>query len=146
MVIMKKLLLLCIAWFCLWGQIALAERYSVSVPKANIRSGPGKKYDWVWQVGKYYPIEVKKKQGSWYFFQDFEGDEGWIHKSLLNKAKTIITKKNKCNVRTGPGTKHDIAFTVGTGIPFKVIKKKGNWYHVAHADGDSGWIHKSLVW
>ena len=143
---MKKFLFIFIILFGLWGQIAQAERYSVSVPKANIRSGPGTKYDWIWQVGKYYPIEVKKKSGPWYFFRDFEDDEGWVHKSLLHKVHTVITKKNKCNVRSGPGTKNNIAFTVGEGIPFKVIKKKGNWFHVEHADGDKGWIHKSLVW
>ena len=143
---MKKLLFIVIACLFSWSQLALAERYSVSVPKANIRSGPGKKYDWIWQVGKYYPIDVKNKSGPWYYFRDFEGDEGWIHKSLLKKTHTIITTKDKCNIRSGPGTKNKVAFTVGAGIPFKVIKKKGNWYHVEHADGDTGWIHKSLVW
>jgi SH3-like domain-containing protein len=125
---------------------ALGERYAVSASKANIRSGPGTKYDWVWQVGKYYPIEVENKKGNWYYFKDFEGDAGWIHKSLIEKIPTVITDKDKCNVRKGPSTKYDIAFTVGQGIPFRVIEKKGNWIHVEHADGDKGWIHKSLVW
>lgn len=124
----------------------LAERYAVSASKANIRSGPGTKYDWVWQVGKYYPIEVEEKKGNWYYFKDFEGDTGWIHKSLIDKIPTVITDKDNCNIRNGPGTKYDIAFTVGPGIPFRIVEKEGNWIHVEHADGDKGWIHKSLVW
>jgi len=27
-----------------------------------------------------------------------------------------------------------------------VLTRKGNWIQVRHADGDKGWIHKSLVW
>ncbi len=125
---------------------ALAQRYSVTASKANIRSGPGTKYEWIWQVGKYYPLDVRKKKGNWYYFKDFEGDTGWIHNSLVGNLPTVITDKDKCNVRKGPSIKTDIVFTVGLGIPFRVIKKKGNWIHVEHADGDTGWIHKSLVW
>ena len=143
---MKRYLISTLCFLVLSSATALAERYSVSVPKANIRSGPGTKYDWVWQAGKFYPIEVKKKKGNWYYFQDFEGDAGWVHNSLIDKTPAVITAKEKCNIRTGPGTKNQIAFTVGPGISFRVLKKKGNWIHVEHADGDRGWIHKSLIW
>ena len=143
---MKRYLVFITILICMWGVIAQAERYSVSAPKVNIRSGPGTKYDWIWQVGKYYPIDVLKKSDPWYFFRDFEGDEGWIHKSLIGKIPTVITKKKTCNIRSGPGTKNSIEFEVEEGISFKVIERKGNWIHVEHADGDKGWIHKSLVW
>ncbi|MBW1992954.1 MAG: SH3 domain-containing protein [Deltaproteobacteria bacterium] len=142
----KRWLCFLVVFICLGYHLAHGERYAVSVPKANVRSGPGKQYDWIWQVEKYYPVQVLKKSGSWYLFRDFEGDEGWIHKSLLRKMSTVITRKKKCNSRAGPGTKYPIEFTVGEGIPFKVIERKGNWFHIEHADGDKGWIHKSLVW
>jgi SH3-like domain-containing protein len=79
-------------------------------------------------------------------FQDFEGDRGWIHDSLLDDVKAVVVKNNKCNVRSGPGTDKTIRFTVDKGVPFKVLEKKGKWIHVMHADGDQGWIHQSLVW
>ena len=143
---MKRYLISTLCFLLLTPATALAERYAVSAPRANIRSGPDTKHDWVWQVGKFYPIEVKKKEGNWYYFQDSEGDTGWIHNSLIDKTPTVITAKETCNIRTGPGTKNQIAFTVGPGISFQILEKKGNWIHVAHADGDKGWIHKSLVW
>lgn len=125
---------------------ALAERLAVMVPVANIRSGPGTAYDILWNVEKYYPLFIEKKSGPWYHFHDFEGDKGWIHKSLVKKLQTVITIKAKCNVRSGPGTRFTILFSVESGIPFKVLKRKGNWFHVEHADGDRGWMHKSLTW
>ena len=125
---------------------AAAERLSVSAQIANIRSGPATTFDILWQVQKHYPILVIKKSGPWVNFKDFEGDKGWIHKSLLKKTPTIITIKEKCNVRSGPGTKNGVLFTVEKGIPFRRIKNEGNWIHIEHADGDRGWIYNTLVW
>lgn len=128
------------------GSVAAAERLTVAVNVANIRGGPGTKYDILWKIGKYHPLLVFEKSGFWYHFRDFEGDEGWIHKSLIDKTPAIITNEDKCIIRSGPGTNFKILFTVEKGIPFKVIGRKGDWIHIRHADGDQGWIHKSLVW
>ena len=125
---------------------AFAERLSVASSIVNIRSGPGTRYDVLWRVAKYHPILVLKKTGNWYHFRDFEGDKGWLHNSLVRNIPTVITNKEKCNVRSGPGTKFNILFTTEKGVPFKTLKRKGNWIHVQHADGDKGWLHKSLVW
>jgi len=132
--------------FILFSNVALAERLSVSVSVANVHSGPGKNYDILWKVEKYHPLFILEKSDSWYHFRDFEGDEGWIYKSLLRKIPSIITNRERCNVRAGPGTGYKILFSVEKGVPFKIIKRKGNWIHIEHADGDKGWIHKSLVW
>ena len=130
----------------IFSSIAIAERLTATSSIVNIRSGPGTKYDILWKVGKYHPILVLKKSGNWYRFRDFEGDKGWIHKSLVRKIPSVITNKENCNVRSGPGTKYKILFATEKGVPFKTLKRKGNWIHVQHADGDKGWIHKSLVW
>ena len=125
---------------------AHAERLAVSSSVANVRSGPGTKYDVVWKIGKYHPIFVIHKVDSWYQFKDFEGDKGWVHKSLVGKIDTVITKGDISNIRAGPGTKYKVVFKVEKGIPFKVIAREGHWIHIQHADGDEGWIHASLVW
>jgi SH3-like domain-containing protein len=125
---------------------ALAERLSVNAAIANVRSGPDTADPVIWQVEKYHPLKVIKKQGKWCLFQDFEGDRGWIHDSLLADVEAVIVKNNKCNVRSGPGTDKAIRFTVDKGVPFKVLERNGKWLHVMHADGDQGWIHQSLIW
>jgi SH3-like domain-containing protein len=122
------------------------ERLAVSVSIANIRSGPGTNYDTLWQVYKYYPIKVIKKSGSWILFVDFEGDKGWVKNTLVHKIPSVITIKEDCNIRSGPGTKYSIVFKTERGVAFKVIKEKGSWIYVQHADGDKGWIYKPLVW
>ncbi len=139
-------LAIAIALVMVCSSVAWGERLSVFTPFANIRSGPAKSFDILWKVEKYHPLLVFEKSGNWFHFRDFEGDQGWIHRSLLGKTPTVITKSEKCNIREGPGTSFNILFTVGKGIPFKTIKRKGNCIRIRHADGDKGWIHKSLVW
>ena len=125
---------------------ALAERLSITAPVANIRSGPESKSEILWKVEKYHPIFVIKKSDSWYYFRDFEDDRGWIHKSLVSSVPSVITKKDLCNIRSGPSTKDKVLLSVEKGIPFKVLEKKGRWLHVEHTDGDRGWIFDALVW
>ena len=139
------ILTLTIGW-SLIGGTALAERLTVAADIANIRSGPGKNYEILWKVEKYHPLLVLKKEGQWYQFRDFEGDMGWIHASLLAGTPTVITKSEKCNIRSGPGTQFKVFFAVEQGIPFRVLDRKGKWIQIQHADGDQGWIHESLVW
>lgn len=135
-----------LAFWVVFTQSALAERLAITATIANIRSGPGSTYDILWNVQQYYPFEVIKKKGAWYQFRDFEGDTGWVHDSLTGKIPCVITTKPQANVRKGPGTTYEILFSVGSGVPFKVLEQKGNWFHILHADGDKGWIHVSLVW
>jgi uncharacterized protein YgiM (DUF1202 family) len=142
----KTIYLMITAFILLFATLVQAEHLAVSANIANIRSGPGTKHDVLWQVEKYYPIEPIEKKGKWYHFRDFENDEGWVHESLIQKMDAVISKKEKCNVRSGPGAKYDVVFTVEKGIPFKVLKRKGNWINIEHADGDKGWIYKTLVW
>ena len=122
------------------------ERLAVISKIANVRSGPGTSYDILWQVEKYYPLIVFTKKEGWYHFKDFEGDEAWIHNSLVKKINSVISLKDNCNVRSGPGTDANIAFTVEKGVPFKVLETRSEWLNVEHADGDCGWIFKSLLW
>ncbi|UCH20530.1 MAG: SH3 domain-containing protein [Deltaproteobacteria bacterium] len=129
-----------------YSSTLFAQRLTVTADIANIRSGPGQKYDVLWQVEKYHPIWVIDKTGRWLHFRDFEGDEGWIHASLVSEIPSVITKSEKCNVRSGPGTGYKILFAVEKGIPFRVLQQKNNWVYVRHADGDKGWVHNSLLW
>jgi SH3-like domain-containing protein len=145
-IIMKRLAILIVLLFFTGAGAAAEQRLAVTASTANIRSGPGTQYDVLWQVEKYYPILVIDKSDPWYQFKDFENDTGWVHKSLVGDVETIITMKDLCNIRSGPGTGEKILFTVNKGIPFKVLEHKAHWLHIEHGDGDQGWIHDSLVW
>ena len=128
------------------AMVQAQERMAIQSNVANIRSGPGTDEAVIWQAEQYYPVIILEKKGEWRRFQDFEGDQGWVHVSLLSTIKTVVTKADNCNIRKGPGTQYDVAFRVSKGIPFKVLETKGSWLKIEHADGDIGWIAKSLIW
>ncbi|MBC8440533.1 MAG: SH3 domain-containing protein [Deltaproteobacteria bacterium] len=128
------------------GVVFAQERLSLTAGIANIRSGPGTEYDVLWQVEQYHPFIIIEKKEDWYKIKDFENDVAWLNKSLLGKIEGVITIKDKCNIRSKPGTKSQVLFTVEKGVPFKVLERKENWIKIEHADGDVGWIYKTLVW
>ncbi len=143
---LKYILSAIVAMMIIQGTAMAGERMVVKAGIANLRSGPGTKYEVLWQVEKYHPLLIVKKKGNWYNIKDFEGDMAWVHKSLLGNISGVITIKAKCNVRSQPDTKSKILFTVERGVPFKVIKRKDQWIKIEHADGEIGWIYKTLVW
>lgn len=142
-----KSLVICLGCLILSGSLAFAqERVSVTANIANMRSGPSTKSDQLWQVEKYHPLIVIEKKGKWYKVKDFEGDTAWVHNSLLGKVSSVITVKEKCNVRSKASIKGKKLFTTERGVPFKVLDRKNGWIKVQHKDGDVGWISKKLVW
>ncbi|MFP4349028.1 MAG: SH3 domain-containing protein [Thermodesulfobacteriota bacterium] len=128
------------------GSASAAERMSVQVKLANIRSGPSTDYSILWKVEKFYPLKVVEKSGKWYKFTDFEGDKGWIYAPLVDSTDTVVVSRENCNVRSGPSTDTEVKFTADKGVPFKVLERKGKWLHIQHSDGEDGWIYESLVW
>lgn len=142
----KACFIIAVLLFFALDSAALPKWLAMSVSIGNVRLGPGKKYDMIWQAEKYYPFKVLEKKGVWYRVRDFEGDEGWVNKKIVADIPTVITIKDKCNVRDGPGTRFDKLGVVDKGIPFKVLKREGPWINVKHEDGDVGWIYETLVW
>ena len=66
---------------------------------------------------------------------------------LLNAEETFLSlKKNKTNVRYGPGLDYPIKYIYRkVNLPVKQIDKKENWRRVIFLDNNSGWIHWSQL-
>lgn len=126
--------------------VAAADRVSVDVPVANVRSGPGTGNQALWKVEKFHPLEVIQRSGQWIEFRDYEGDRAWIYAPLVSETDAVIVRRENCNVRSGPGTDNPVQFVAERGVPFRAQERNGNWIRIQHADGDEGWIHESLVW
>lgn len=121
----------------------------ISADKLNVRRGPGTSYKVVFRIAQSYPLRVLDRvaaDGSnWLMVLDYEGDRGWISGKLVTRSSQVITRLEKCNVRTGPGTENPIAFTTERGVLLKVISERSGWLKVRHADGDEGWISAKIV-
>ena len=66
--------------------------------------------------------------------------------SLGAEEKFLSLKKNKTNVRYGPGLDYPIKYIYRkVNLPVKQIDKKENWRRVIFLDNNSGWIHWSQL-
>ena len=66
----------------------------------------------------------------------------------ISSAEDIFLslKKNKVNVRQGPGFESPIKFFYKKiNLPIKQIDKKGNWRRIIDLKNNSGWIHRSQL-
>lgn len=61
------------------------------------------------------------------------------------QSKMISVNGDKVNMRKGPGVKYEVLWEYGNGFPLKVVSKKGSWVRVKDFEGDTGWIHDSLL-
>ncbi|MDB3949247.1 SH3 domain-containing protein [Candidatus Pelagibacter sp.] len=66
---------------------------------------------------------------------------------ILNaEEKFLSLKKNKTNIRYGPGLDYPIKYIYRkVNLPVKQIDKKENWRRVVFLDNNSGWIHWSQL-
>ena len=66
--------------------------------------------------------------------------------SINAENKFLSLKKNKTNVRYGPGLDHPIKYIYRkVNLPVRQIDKKENWRRVIFLDNNSGWIHWSQL-
>ncbi len=121
----------------------------VSADTANLRRGPGTKYEKTWQVFKYMPLEKVAEKGGWYKVKDVDGDIHWIYGKLVtSKYKCAVVKAKRANIRTGPGKRYRKT-SISPAIKydsFKVLKSGRKWVKVVDEFGEKGWIYKKLLW
>ena len=84
---------------------------------------------------------MKKKIAIWFLCLLVLGGQ------FLNaEEKFLSLKKNKTNVRYGPGLDYPIKYIYRKiNLPVKQIDKKENWRRVIFLDNNSGWIHWSQL-
>ena len=146
---MKKGTIITFVLFSIIILVNYSHALCIQVAEANLRSGPGTKYEKTWEVFKYMPFNKISQKGSWYKVKDVDGDVHWVYKKLVtSKFKCAVVKVDKANVRSGPGTKYSTnALSPALKYDsFKVISTKPSWVKVVDEFGDTGWLSRKLVW
>jgi len=123
----------------------------VSASTANLRSGPGKGYEIVWEVYRYMPLQKVgvSPSGNWYSVKDVDGDIEWIHKSLVSSgARCAVVKSETANIRTGPGLSFPPKFKEPAVKyeSFRIVDVKNNWLKLEDEHKNVGWVYRNLLW
>ena len=142
--------LLTVAALCLaaLGNTAAHAQTMVSVKGStlNMREGPGTHTAVLWELKQGYPLQITQRKGSWVRVRDFEGDTGWVARSLTGNTPHHVVKSKVANLRSGPGTQHRIVGRLEYGELLRTREKRADWVRVERSEGVSGWIAKRLLW
>lgn len=66
--------------------------------------------------------------------------------SGLPLPRFATTRSEPINVRVGPGTKYEVAWTyLKSGIPVEIVQEFDTWRKIRDVDGTEGWIHQNLL-
>lgn len=66
--------------------------------------------------------------------------------SGLPIPRFVSIRNAPTNVRVGPGTQYDIAFTfLRAGLPVEITAEFDTWRRIRDVEGDEGWVHQNLV-
>ncbi|ADH85146.1 SH3 domain-containing protein [Desulfurivibrio alkaliphilus] len=60
-------------------------------------------------------------------------------------ADYVSVQRDKINIRSGPGTDHEILWEVFRDFPLKVISRQGEWAQIEDFEKDRGWVYTPLV-
>lgn len=125
-----------------WAQTMV----SVSGSTVNMRERPSLDAPVLWELQRGYPLEVTERRGNWLAVKDFEGDTGWVARSLTGDEPHHIVKGNTLNLRSGPGTDRSVVAELQRGELLKTLEKRRDWVRVERANGETGWVSRRLVW
>ena len=120
---------------------------SIKTGEAYLRAGPSKNYPikWVYK-NKGEPLEVVADFENWKKVQDFSGDSGWIHSSVVSKSRSGVVKA-QAPVVLHKSASNDARkiLKLEPGVRFRIIKCQSNWCQIK-VGKLSGWVRSSQIW
>jgi SH3-like domain-containing protein len=126
--------------------LPLPRFVSLAADRVNVRFGPGKQYpvNWVF-ARKGLPVEITAEFDTWRKIRDFDGEEGWIHSSLLSSRRTIMVIGEVRSVRRTPSTDARVVLRAEPGVIGDLFDCEDTWCRV-EIEGRRGWLQRSEFW
>ena len=119
---------------------------SLKAGEGNARRGPSLNHriDWVF-IRRDMPLEVIDEFGHWRRVRDREGFGGWIHRSLLSGARTVIVEEEMLPLLLRPDPEAPVNARAEAGVVARLGKCTLDWCRIV-VDRHRGWVPKRAVW
>jgi uncharacterized protein YgiM (DUF1202 family) len=134
----------------------------VAEEPANLRYGPGDKFDVKSKVPAGTKVTVLDVDGHWCKVRVGPQEYGWMAAwcvDFLGAGNQVFAAEgdesvqvhvgwatgSSTTVRTGPGTEHNPLTSVPRGTTVVILAQRDDWYQVAMSDNKVGWISSKLV-
>lgn len=119
---------------------------TVKAEKANVRTGPGKRYPvrWVYmQPG--IPVEIVAEYDNWRQIRDWEGQEGWIHAAMLSRKRSIIVTGEKRTLYRRADAASPPVVVLEPGVVADIEDCGEEWCRV-EVRNRRGWLRRGEFW
>jgi len=119
---------------------------SLHADEVNLRTGPGTRYpiEWVY-VREALPVEITKEFDIWRRVRDWEGSEGWVHKSALTGKRTAIVTGSTRELRKEDNPTSAVTAKVEAGAIGRVLSCGPYWCELKF-DRLKGYLPKTEFW
>jgi len=124
-----------------------ADGKSIGKDQVNIREQPSLNSPVLYTAPLGYPIEIKKENGDWLFFHDWQDNSGWVYKSLVSDIDTAVILVEKANIRSAATTSAGVVANAEQGEIYTILARDNNWVKLGYYQSGTtaGWIRDDLV-
>ncbi|CAN7571600.1 SH3 domain-containing protein [Devosia sp. LjRoot3] len=122
----------------------------------NVRVGPGTKYDIAWNYTvSGVPVEIVQEFDTWRKIRDMDGEEGWVHQSLLVGTRagyvTPVAANGEVDMYASRSTESGVRARLAPGVRVNISECDGDWCTVsAGQPGEranfSGYVRQEEIW
>jgi SH3-like domain-containing protein len=131
--------------------LAVPRFVSVRSNAVNMHVGPGIQYPVEWRyVRTHFPLEVIAEFDTWRQVRDFQGTQGWVHKSLLNGKRFVIIVNKTRSLRQNPSPQSNPVAYAEPGTLGRALECQGDWCKIevkdASAKSHKGWVKRRALW
>lgn len=119
---------------------------TLGTDEVNLRTGPGIRYPIRFIIKKDgLPVEIIREFDVWRQIRDIDGDEGWVHQSMLSGRRSVIIKGQVQSVLKERHPSAKPVVKLEPGVIARLDTCKLDWCEIAVA-GYDGWIKRSAIW
>jgi len=128
------------------SELPVPRFVSLRSAKVNLRTGPGVRYpvDWVY-MRKGLPVEIISEYDTWRRVRDWEGTEGWIHRSMLSGTRNALVSGKLQTLRREPSGISPAVAHVEPGMIGTLLRCADSWCRIEFK-GFEGWIERGNLW
>ena len=127
--------------------LPLPRFVSVKSDKVYVRAGPAMRYPIKW-IYKHdgMPVEIVQEFDSLRKVRDVDGEEGWVHQSLLSGDRTaLIRAADLVPLREKSDAASRMVARLEPNVVAHLEKCGKDWCRLS-AGGFRGWVQRNMLW
>jgi SH3-like domain-containing protein len=128
-------------------ELPLPRFVSLGSDRIYLRTGPGLRYPvrWVYQR-EGLPVEITREFDTWRKIRDIDGEEGWVHKSLISGRRTVlVTSDAMISMYREPSLNSQVTARIEPRAILGLETCDTAWCEI-DTQGFRGWVQRNFLY